>query len=125
MSDRTALYVRIPSTTAEKLDQAAYQLKRPKQDLIAGLVAAADLDQMRRVTVETTEDGLTLGHASFRPHPSLPPDVLTLAELARWLQVDETAVAELAEAGELPGRRLGGEWRFAREAVLAWLGARD
>ena len=125
MSDRTALYVRIPSTTAEKLDQAAYQLKRPKQDLIAGLVAAADFDQMRRVTVETTDDGLTLGHASFRPHPAPPRDVLTLPELAQWLQVDETAVAELAEAGELPGRRLGGEWRFAREAVLAWLGARD
>jgi excisionase family DNA binding protein len=40
-------------------------------------------------------------------------------------QVEETAVAELAEAGELPGRRLGGEWRFSREAVLAWLGRHD
>jgi excisionase family DNA binding protein len=76
---------------------------------------------MRRVTVETTEDGYTVGHASFRPAPA-PPDVLTIAELAQWLQVGEPAIAELAEKGELPGRRLGGEWRFAREAVLAWLG---
>ena len=29
---------------------------------------------------------------------------------------------ELAEAGELPGRRIGGEWRFLRQALLAWLG---
>jgi excisionase family DNA binding protein len=120
MQPRTALYVRIPSTTAEKLDQAAFELKRPKQDLIAGLVAAADFDAMRRVTVETTEDGLTIGHAAFRPHAT-PPDVLTVAELAQWLQVDEPTVAELAEQGELPGRRLGDEWRFARDAVLDWL----
>jgi excisionase family DNA binding protein len=123
MPDRTALYVRIPSQAAEKLDRAAFELKRPKQDLIAGLVSAADLDTMRRVTVETTEDGLTIGHASFRPTPS-PPDVLTVAQLASWLQVDTAAIAELAESGELPGRRLGGEWRFSREAVLEWLGRR-
>jgi excisionase family DNA binding protein len=38
------------------------------------------------------------------------------------LSTDEAAVVELAEAGELPGRRVGGEWRFLRRAVLAWLG---
>ena len=123
MQDRTPLYVRIPSATAEKLDRAAFELKRPKQDLIAGLVTAVDIDTMRRITVETTEDGLTVGHAAFRPNPE-PTDVLTVADVARWLRVDEQAVAELAESGELPGRRLGGEWRFARDAVLDWLARR-
>jgi excisionase family DNA binding protein len=123
MQERTALYVRIPSEAAEKLDRAAFELKTPKQDLIAGLVSAADLDTLRRVTVETTEDGLTIGHASFRPAPA-PADVLTLADLAAWLDVDEATIAELAESGELPGRRLGGEWRFARDAVLDWLARR-
>jgi excisionase family DNA binding protein len=74
------------------------------------------------VTVETTGDGLTVGHAEFRP--LAPPDVLTVQQLAEWLQVEEQAIQELAEKGELPGRRLGGEWRFAREAVLAWLAGR-
>jgi excisionase family DNA binding protein len=120
MQDKTALYVRIPAPAAEKLDRAAFELRRSKQDLIAGLISAADPDTLRRVTVETTEDGLTVGHASFRAFS--PPEVLTIQQLAQWLQVDEKAVAELAEAGELPGRRLGGEWRFAREAVLEWLG---
>jgi excisionase family DNA binding protein len=63
-----------------------------------------------------------VGHAEFRPFA--PPEVLTVAQLAEWLQVDESAIAELAESGELPGRELGGEWRFAREAVLAWLANR-
>ena len=123
MQDRTALYVRIPTAEAEKLDRAAFELKTSKQDLVAGLVSSyGDLDTLRRVTVETTEDGLSIGHASFRAFP--PPDVLTVPQLAEWLQVDEAAIAELAEAGELPGRRLAGEWRFAREAVLDWLARR-
>jgi len=123
MQERTALYVRIPKEAAEKLDRAAFELKRSKQDLIATLVTAADPDTLRRVTVETTEDGLTLGHASFRPAPT-SPDVLTVPDLAAWLQVDEATVTGLAESGEIPGRLLGGEWRFAREAVLDWLARR-
>jgi excisionase family DNA binding protein len=123
MQDRTALYVRIPKHQAEQLDQAAFTLKRSKQDLVAGLLNSyGDVDTLRRVTVETTDDALTVGHAEFRP--LAPPDVLTVQQLAEWLQVEEQAIAELAESGELPGRRLGGEWRFAREAVLAWLAGR-
>lgn len=121
--DRTPLYVRLPTAQAERLREAAHTLKRSKQDLVAGLVAwYGDVDTLRRVTVETTGDGLTVGHAEFRPYD--PPDVLTTAQLAEWLQVEEPTIAELAEAGDLPGRRLGGEWRFAREAVLAWLANR-
>jgi excisionase family DNA binding protein len=123
MKDRTPLYVRLPKQEAERLDRAAFELKTSKQDLVAGLVAAyGDLDTLRRVTVETLDDSLSIGHAAFRPFS--PPDVLTVAELASWLQVDEEAVAELAEQGELPGRKLAGEWRFAREAVLDWLAKR-
>jgi excisionase family DNA binding protein len=122
--DRTPLYVRLPKQEAERLDRAAFELKTSKQDLVAGLVAAyGDLDTLRRVTVETLDDSLAIGHAAFRPFH--PPDVLTVAELASWLQVDEQAVAELAEQGELPGRKLAGEWRFAREAVLDWLARRQ
>jgi hypothetical protein len=31
-------------------------------------------------------------------------------------------VRALADAGNLPGRKIGDEWRFLRRAVLAWLG---
>jgi excisionase family DNA binding protein len=124
MQDRTPLYVRLPKQEAERLDRAAFELKTSKQDLVAGLVAAyGDLDTLRRVTVETLDDSLAIGHAAFRPFS--PPDVLTVAELASWLQVDEAAVQELAEQGELPGRKLAGDWRFAREAVLDWLARRQ
>jgi excisionase family DNA binding protein len=123
MTERTPLYVRLPTAQAERLREAAHQLGRSKQDLVAGLMAwYGDVDTLRRVTVETRDDQLTVGHAEFRP--LAPPDVLTVAQLAEWLQVDAQAIDELAETGDLPGRKLAGEWRFAREAVLDWLANR-
>ena len=47
--------------------------------------------------------------------------MLTAAQAAELLSVDERAIAELAEQGELPGRKIAGEWRFARAALLQWL----
>jgi len=47
--------------------------------------------------------------------------VLTLDETAALLKLPADAVRTRAEGGDLPGRRLGNEWRFARSAILAWL----
>jgi hypothetical protein len=44
-------------------------------------------------------------------------------DLAVLLRVDEAAVVGGAASGDLPGQRIGGQWRFGREALLAWLGA--
>ena len=121
------LFVRLPSAEAEKLDRAAFALRRPKQELVAGLVARyvdpaspAGLDALRALT---SDGGPVIGRASFRPYDD--GDVLTTAQLARLLQVDARTVRRLATAGELPGRKVGREWRFSRAAVLDWLaGAR-
>ena len=115
--------MRLPETEALRLDEAAHRLKRSKQDLVASLITAyGDPETLRRVTVETTDSGLTVGHAEFRPFA--PPDVLTVEQLAAWLQTDADTITELAEQDELPGRKLAGEWRFARDAVLDWLARR-
>ena len=125
MQDRSALFVRIPTAAAERLHQAAQELKTSKQDLVAGLVdqylEPRDVATLRRVVVETRDDQLTVGHAESRPAPAR--EVLTLAGLAELLQLPEAELEALADAGELPGRRIAGEWRFAREAVLRWLAA--
>ncbi|HEY3829490.1 MAG TPA: helix-turn-helix domain-containing protein [Solirubrobacteraceae bacterium] len=129
-----ALFVRIPTEHARRLDRAAFELRVPKQSLISELVeryvdpdSPASLAELhgswdgarRRVTVETLDQGeLTVGHHSFRPGI---PEVLTAQEAAELLQVQDEVVLELARAGELPGRELGGEWRFARAALLRWL----
>ena len=123
MTERNALFVRIPIEAAERLRHAAFELNTSKQDLVAGLVThyvdPSDLASLRRITVETADDSLTVGHAELHPDP--PAEVLTLPGAAALLQVAADDVEALAEAGELPGRKVGGEWRFAREAVLRWL----
>ena len=118
------LFVRLPAAEASKLDHASHELKIAKKDLVTALVARhvdpQRLDSLRRVVVEMGRDELTVGRADFRPHEQ--PEVLTLEQAAELLQVPPEAAAELADAGELPGRRIGEDWRFSRRAVLAWLG---
>ena len=48
-------------------------------------------------------------------------EVLTLEELAALLKVSETTAYSLVRGGELPGRKVGREWRFLRSRVLDWL----
>ena len=121
MTEVKPLFVRLPAAEAAKLDQASHELRVPKKDLVTALVARAEFDDMRRVVVEMGKDELTVGRADFRP--ATPPEVLTLAQAGELLQLEPAAVAELAAAGELPGRKIGDEWRFSRAAVLAWLGS--
>jgi len=66
----------------------------------------------------------TLGEISFPSvvAPASPPgEVLTLGEAAELLRTSEEGVRKEAEAGRIPGRNIGGEWRFSRRAVLTWL----
>jgi nitrogen PTS system EIIA component len=44
-----------------------------------------------------------------------------IESLAAYLHIDAPQVARLAERGKLPGRRLGGAWRFSRAEVHHWL----
>jgi excisionase family DNA binding protein len=137
-SPHAALYVRLPADEARKLDRAAHAVGAPKKDLVAGLVARyvdpdtkhglAELRRLgaeapgalpRRVVIEADDPQLVVGHHSFRPADI--PDVLTPAQAAQLLQVDEDAVLALAEEGRVPGRRIGDEWRFARAALVEWL----
>jgi excisionase family DNA binding protein len=104
-----ALYVRLPAAAVEKLDRASSELGVSKKDLIAGMLARYDVK----------DHAPTLGTYSFEAYD--PPEVLNAKQAGDLLQVDHRVVLELAEAGKLPGRKLGPEWRFSRAALIAWL----
>jgi excisionase family DNA binding protein len=113
----SALYVRLPASAGEKLDRASEALGIPKKDLVAGLVTKyVDPDSQRGLTALGT---LSVGSYSFQPFD--PPEVLSAEQAAELLQIGEPLVIELAEAGKLPGRKLGAVWRFSRAALVAWL----
>jgi hypothetical protein len=50
-----------------------------------------------------------------------PGDVLTLAEAAAYLRVAEAAVVDSVNSEGLPGRQIGGEWRFLQCSLQDWL----
>ena len=127
-----ALYVRLPAQAFSKLDRASTALGVHKKDLIAGLVtkyldpdsrqglaAVGTLAAPRRINLELSDNPPAVGAYSFQPYD--PPEVLNPAQAADLLQLDQKLVIELAEAGQLPGRKLGTNWRFSRAALVAWL----
>ena len=137
-----ALFVRLPATAVGKLDRAAEALGMRKKDLVAGLVSKyVDPDSRRglsvlgslathKVTVELGHKDATVGAYSFQPYDSpgsMPeaPEVLSAEQAGKLLQIGEAVVREMAEAGKLPGRKLGfgpgAVWRFSRTALVAWL----
>jgi excisionase family DNA binding protein len=135
MPDPTAaLYVRLPHAEFEKLDRAAEALSTNKKTIVTTLVSRyvdPDDDERlqalrnslqpdrRRITINLPDEGLAVGHHAFTPAPL--PDVLTPKQAAELLQVEEEELLELAEAGSVPGRRIGDHWRFSRPALIAWL----
>jgi excisionase family DNA binding protein len=44
-------------------------------------------------------------------------NILDAGEVAKLLKLNEQTVKRLANRGELPGFKLGGRWRFRREAL--------
>ena len=48
-------------------------------------------------------------------------EVLTLAETAEYLRVADNEVLRLVRDQDLPGRKLGHEWRFLKTALQDWL----
>jgi len=110
-----ALYVKLPANAVEKLHRAAEMLGIKKKDLVANLVKAMPLPK----PLEVSGPGPTLGSYSFQPHD--PPEVLDVRTVAELLQLEQSVVLDLAEAGKMPGRKLGTEWRFSRTAIIAWL----
>ena len=129
----TPLYVRLPSNAVDKLHRAAAALGIAKKDLVAGLVTKyVDPDTQRGLTELGTlpnrpmfvrPGSPTVGSYTFQPYDV--PEIMNAEQAGQFLQIDEKNVIELAEAGKLPGKKLGPVWRFSREALIAWLSGVD
>jgi excisionase family DNA binding protein len=51
--------------------------------------------------------------------PTLPA-MLTVREVSEYLRVHPTTVYRLLHAKQIPGFRVGGEWRFGSETIDRW-----
>lgn len=48
-------------------------------------------------------------------------DDFDIEGLAAYLHLDPAQVSKLADRGKLPGRKVGGSWRFSKAAIHHWL----
>ena len=46
---------------------------------------------------------------------------LTIDELAEYLKLGRTKLYRLAQNGEIPGSKIGSQWRFDREEIDEWV----
>lgn len=51
------------------------------------------------------------------------PGIMTVEQVAAWLQVGARSVYNMAAAGEIPAAKIGGQWRFYRPVIERWLTA--
>ena len=51
----------------------------------------------------------------------MPYSDFDLPGLARYLHLTPQQVAKLADRGHLPGRKVGGEWKFSKADIHHWL----
>lgn len=47
--------------------------------------------------------------------------IMTVKEVSDYLRLAESTVYKLAHDGKLPGRKVGGKWRFSRIGLEEWL----
>ncbi|MBM4015232.1 MAG: helix-turn-helix domain-containing protein [Planctomycetes bacterium] len=59
--------------------------------------------------------------ASDLPDPQR--EILNLDEAAAYLGVSTKTFQKVLREGEMPGRKVGREWKFSRKALEAWIGA--
>lgn len=54
-------------------------------------------------------------------YPKLEDRMLTSLDVSRWLGIAQRTVCTWAECNELPGIKVGRQWRFRRRDLETWL----
>ena len=49
--------------------------------------------------------------------------IMTIEELAKYLKLHPETIYKKARIGEIPGKKIGREWRFVQSIIDAWLGS--
>jgi excisionase family DNA binding protein len=110
------LFVRLASVDSERLDAAVLTTGKSKRQLVSEAVRS----RLSEGDINLDRTSLTVGRIALR-EPA--PEVLTLGEAAELLRLSPEQLESAAASGELPGRRIAGEWRFSQSALISWLGS--
>jgi len=48
-------------------------------------------------------------------------DVMTIDELATYLKLSKSSLYHLARRGDVPGQKIGEQWRFQKDVIDTWI----
>jgi len=48
-------------------------------------------------------------------------EILTVKQVAQYLQMNEHTVYRLARSGEIPSIKISGQWRFMKKIIDKWI----
>ena len=66
-------------------------------------------------------EAMNLGATDHIKKPFDVNEVLTITQVAEYLNVRKLTVYKLARQGELPAFKVGGQWRFKKELLEKWI----
>ncbi len=49
------------------------------------------------------------------------PQVMTIEEVSKYLQIPLSSLYKLAQEGKIPCQKIGRHWRFRKETIDRWL----
>ena len=52
---------------------------------------------------------------------NMKDEIMTIKDLSLYLKINEKTIYKLAKQGKLPGVKIGGMWRFKKEAIDNWM----
>lgn len=53
------------------------------------------------------------------------PEILLVEEVAEYLRVNKQTIYNLLRQGQLPAKKIGGQWRFHKQAIDDYLITQD
>ncbi len=96
-----------------------------KAQVTIKLVAPACVIGDIKTPILSVAEGATLeGHCSMIPDGKVSKniiDMLTIDEVAKYLEVGKNVVLEWADTGKLPAVKEGAKWRFEKSKIEDWL----
>lgn len=48
-------------------------------------------------------------------------EIMTVKQVAKYLQMDEHTVYKLARTGQIPSLKIAGQWRFKKDVIDKWI----
>ena len=48
-------------------------------------------------------------------------EIMTVKQIAQYLQMDEHTIYRLARSGQIPAIKIAGQWRFKRDVIDDWI----